>query len=130
MGQNTDSTSSPIDSSAHYLKQEIQNNKSDCYQDMRTGTFSYTTKNNQEITITRTEKKQTEVHGDFQTEMAISWTNDSIYALTILKNDFSGCLKKGDVLTVSIKSCEQNKYSAYYTTVQCGYGSSVFTKKK
>lgn len=99
----------------------------DCLQRMKTGKFEYRSQGSL-VEIKRTKKKQIEKVGDYKIKTYVSWQNDSTFHLKSYQMDISGCLKIGDEIKISITSCKNNKYTAFFTSENCGQGTSEFIK--
>jgi len=95
----------------------------ECLDQIRTGTFTYTVENYTVVTIERTETKQIESYNNGRSKIftKIKWISRNEYMVTFLRQkNARGCLKRGDVMKVTIIECDGWNYTAHITSELCG----------
>jgi len=103
-----------------------------CGQKYMVGKFHYED-DLENVIITRTKHRQVEngLKDGSKIVMKVRWIYENEYWLVYKSgNGPTGCLKKNEVIKVTINSCDENKYSCTFKSSACGNGKTTFVRVK
>lgn len=94
----------------------------ECLERVKIGRFEYRS-SDKTITVIRTKKRQIETYNNGKSKLInrIKWISNTTYITTFVKEvNASGCLQRGDKMTMTILACDGDKYTVVATSENCG----------